>query len=186
MSYEVWGEPDDGPELPEGWLNEDDAQELRDRITELEAKLASTPAPVAMVEGSPAHAMRGLWKLHEYYVGGKPVSPEEYIAWQAAIIGSITKAKLPDAKYYGGSAEEGEQHEVKCAYVDGWNDCRGSILAAPLLQPAPVAISEEQIRTIEHAAAKLENIGHIFAGDKESRRLAGELKSLLASIGNLS
>jgi hypothetical protein len=27
MSYEAWGEPDDGPELPDGWLNEDDAAE---------------------------------------------------------------------------------------------------------------------------------------------------------------
>jgi hypothetical protein len=41
MSYEVWGEPDDGPELPEGWLNEEDAQELRDRIIALEAQLAA-------------------------------------------------------------------------------------------------------------------------------------------------
>jgi hypothetical protein len=41
MSYEVWGEPDDGPELPEGWLSEEDAQELRDRITALEAQLAA-------------------------------------------------------------------------------------------------------------------------------------------------
>jgi hypothetical protein len=44
MSYEVWGEPDDGPELPEGWLDEDAAQDLRDRIKELEALLAAQPA----------------------------------------------------------------------------------------------------------------------------------------------
>lgn len=37
MSYEVWGEPDDGPELPDGWLDEDGAQELRDEITRLNA-----------------------------------------------------------------------------------------------------------------------------------------------------
>jgi hypothetical protein len=44
VSYEAWGEPDDGPELPEGWLDEDAAQELRDRITELETQIASRPA----------------------------------------------------------------------------------------------------------------------------------------------
>jgi hypothetical protein len=44
MSYEVWDEPDDGPDLPEEWLDEDDAQELRDRITELEAQIAAQPA----------------------------------------------------------------------------------------------------------------------------------------------
>jgi len=27
MSYEAWGEPDDGPDLPEGWMDEDDASE---------------------------------------------------------------------------------------------------------------------------------------------------------------
>ncbi|CAE6839517.1 hypothetical protein [Paraburkholderia nemoris] len=37
MSYEVWGEPDDGPELPEGWLDEDGAQDLRDEIARLNA-----------------------------------------------------------------------------------------------------------------------------------------------------
>jgi hypothetical protein len=42
MRYEIWGEP--GLELPEGWLDEDDAQELRDRITELEAQIAAQPA----------------------------------------------------------------------------------------------------------------------------------------------
>ncbi|WP_227746775.1 hypothetical protein [Paraburkholderia franconis] len=68
----------------------------------------------------------------EYFIDGKPSTPDEYIAWQAGIIEAVTRAKLPDPKYYGGSAEEGDQHEVKCAYVDGWNNCRASILAAPV------------------------------------------------------
>jgi len=37
VSYEVWGEPDDGPELPDGWLDEDGAQDLRDEIARLNA-----------------------------------------------------------------------------------------------------------------------------------------------------
>ncbi|HDR8949597.1 TPA: hypothetical protein QDA71_006719, partial [Burkholderia vietnamiensis] len=87
------------------------------------------------IPNSPAYCLRGLYKpADEYFIDGKPCTPDEYIAWQAGIIEAVTKAKLPDPKYYGGSAEEGDQHDVKCAYVDGWNDCRASILAAP--QPA--------------------------------------------------
>lgn len=41
MSYEAWGEPDDGPELPDGWLNEDDAQELRDQVAQLTNALSA-------------------------------------------------------------------------------------------------------------------------------------------------
>ncbi|HIC7214866.1 hypothetical protein [Burkholderia stabilis] len=87
---------------------------------------------VAPVENSPAYALRGLYKpATEYFIDGKPCTPDEYISWQAGIIEAVTKAKLPDPKYYGGSAEDGDQHEVRCAYVDGWNDCRASILATP-------------------------------------------------------
>lgn len=35
MSYEVWGEPDDGPELPNGWLDEDEAYELQQNVANL-------------------------------------------------------------------------------------------------------------------------------------------------------
>jgi hypothetical protein len=99
---------------------------------------AAAPAPddPRPIPGSPAYALRGLYKPADYYVDGKPATPEEYIAWQAGIIESITKAKIPDPKYYGGSTEEGDQHEVRCAYVDGWNECRASILAAPTLPAA--------------------------------------------------
>jgi hypothetical protein len=96
-------------------------------------------APVA---GSPAYALRGLYKpAMEYFIDGKSCTPDEYIAWQAGIIRAVTKAKLPDPKYYGGSAEEGDQHEVKCAYVDGWNDCRASILTTP----PPAKLSTETV-----------------------------------------
>jgi hypothetical protein len=42
MSYEAWGDGDEfyGPELPEGWLDEDGAKELQDRIAELERERA--------------------------------------------------------------------------------------------------------------------------------------------------
>jgi hypothetical protein len=39
MSWEAWGDPPDGPELPEGWLDEDQAAELRDTLAELLAAL---------------------------------------------------------------------------------------------------------------------------------------------------
>lgn len=35
MSYEVWGEPEDGPELPEGWLDADQAAELQEKVDDL-------------------------------------------------------------------------------------------------------------------------------------------------------
>jgi hypothetical protein len=108
------------------------------RLTALESErdallaAAGKEAAGTPIEGSPAFALRGLYKLAlEYFIDGKPCTPDEYIAWQAGIIEAISKAKFPDPKYYGGSADEGDQHEVKCAYVDGWNDCRGAILAAP-------------------------------------------------------
>lgn len=49
---------------------------------------------------------------------------------------------------------------------------------------AASALTTEQQRTIEHASTKLENIGHIFAGDKESRRLAAELRAILNGAAN--
>lgn len=80
-------------------------------------------------ERSPAYALRGLYKLAmDYFIDGKPCTPDEYIQWQAGIIEALISTKIPEPKYYGGSAEEGDQHEVKCAYVDGWNDCRSSIM----------------------------------------------------------
>ena len=106
----------------------------------LERSFATAMAAEAVaIPNSPAYCLRDLYKpADEYFIDGKPCTSGEYIAWQAGIIEAVTKAKLPDPKYYGGSAEEGDQHDVKCAYVDGWNDCRASILAAP--QPAQAAM----------------------------------------------
>ncbi|KAA1012981.1 hypothetical protein FVF58_09305 [Paraburkholderia panacisoli] len=124
------------------------------------ALLPASPAAPAQsgeaVAGSPAYALRGLYKpAMEYFIDGKPVTPDEYITWQAGIIEAVTKAKLPDPKYYGGSAEEGDQHEVKCAYVDGWNECRASILAAP--QPSrPASAVQDDERAAFEAWARVE------------------------------
>lgn len=35
MSWEAWGEPDDGPELPEGWWDEDDVAGVQDAVKAL-------------------------------------------------------------------------------------------------------------------------------------------------------
>lgn len=35
MSWEVWGDPEDPPELPDGWLCEEDAEELQQNVNEL-------------------------------------------------------------------------------------------------------------------------------------------------------
>ncbi|WP_217589857.1 hypothetical protein [Burkholderia sp. GbtcB21] len=135
-------------------------------------------AEAVAIPNSPAYCLRGLYKpADEYFIDGKPCTPDEYIAWQAGIIEAVTKAKLPDPKYYGGSAEEGDQHDVKCAYVDGWNDCRASILAAP--QPpaqadARVGLTDEQRAALETA---LSLIG--LSGDPRVRKMHQVLRALL-------
>lgn len=170
--HELEMREDDGEEV-----SEDDLQHARETLSEYmgavrssiydfhrrtkqDSDEAACRSPAMAVEKLtnlpsylPSHALRGLYKpADEYFIDGKPCTPEEYISWQAGIIEAVTKAKLPDPKYYGGSAEEGDQHDVKCAYADGWNDCRASILAAP--QPAQadarVGLTGEQIA---HVAA---------------------------------
>lgn len=120
------------PSLPVGFARSSVTSTLDDAADLARALLAAQPSQAQAgeaVENSPAYCLRGLYKpAMEYFLEGKPCTQDEYIEWQAGIIAAVTKAKLPDPKYYGGSAEEGDQHEVKCAYVDGWNDCRASIL----------------------------------------------------------
>jgi hypothetical protein len=146
-----------------GWLavSKDEYERTKDkyehRIRYTAPPAASTEAAGEPIPGSPAFALRGLYKpAMEYFIDGKPCPPDEYIAWQAGIIEAVTKAKLPDPKYYGGSAEEGDQHEVKCAYVDGWNDCRSSILTAP---PPANRFTDVQIEAINQAIQLALNYG---------------------------
>lgn len=35
MSWEAWGDPPDGPELPEGWWDEDQVSAMRDAVMAL-------------------------------------------------------------------------------------------------------------------------------------------------------
>lgn len=78
MSYEAWGEPDDGPELPDGWLDEDDAQALRDENSVLRAALAELAA---------LKDMRGRLELltsREASDEGEEYERRKPLAWQAA------------------------------------------------------------------------------------------------------
>lgn len=53
MSWEVWGDPEDPPELPEGWLCEEDAEELQKNVREL-AMLVSKLV-LALRKAAPDH-----------------------------------------------------------------------------------------------------------------------------------
>ena len=35
MSWEAWGDPEDPPELPDGWLDEEEAEDLRRNVGDL-------------------------------------------------------------------------------------------------------------------------------------------------------
>ncbi|WP_176016625.1 hypothetical protein [Burkholderia sp. BCC0398] len=163
----------DNPEEGEGHegFTSDYARDTAD------AQHEAAPAGEMPAAYSPLYVLRGIYKpAIEYFIDGEPCTPDEYIAWQAGIIEAVTKAKLPDPKYYGGYTEDGDQHDVKCAYVDGWNDCRNSILTS---HPAPSAPLEGTGNgAFERAAYAYPTIDHWLteiAGDREVGHIVSEM-----------
>ena len=87
---------------------------------ETQARAVLATAPTKPSDGQ-VHAITD-WP--GYWIDGQKVSPQDYIAWLLKNLEMTEAARLPEPKYYGTQEEDGEQHDVKCAYVDGWNDCR--------------------------------------------------------------
>jgi hypothetical protein len=60
MSWEAWGDPEDPPELPDGWLCEEEAEDLQRNVVDLAmlvAKLARALRKAAPEHDLPARAM---------------------------------------------------------------------------------------------------------------------------------
>lgn len=139
------------------------------------------------IPGSPAFALRGLYKVEtEYFIDGNAATPDEYIAWQREIIEALASAKIPDPKYYGTQDADGDQHDVKCAYVDGWNECRANILAiTPTPSSRTEGLTEEPPRlwgqvlsVLRQAGIEWDNAGWVFPNDDALHNFA---RTLLAA-----
>ncbi|MGN6590958.1 MAG: hypothetical protein ACTHKE_11770 [Sphingomicrobium sp.] len=77
-------------------------------------------APTKPTEGQ----VRAITDWPGYWIDGQKVSPQDYIVWLLRQLEATEAVRLPEQKYYGTQDGDGDQHEVKCAYVDGWNACR--------------------------------------------------------------
>ena len=105
------------------------------------ARAAVANAPAKPSEGQ-VHAITD-WP--GYWIDGQKVSPQDYIAWLLKQLEATEAARLPEPKYYGTQEGEGAQHEVKCAYVDGWNDCRKAMpTTAPAMSEGALTIYDQR------------------------------------------
>lgn len=94
-------------------------------------------ASAAPAEGREASLARAITDWPGYWIGGQKVTPEDYIGWLLKRLAATEAARLPEQKYYGSQEVDGDQHAVKCAYVDGWNECRAAMPAtAPTMSEA--------------------------------------------------
>lgn len=94
-------------------------------------------ASAAPAEGRDASLVRAITDWPGYWIDGQKVTAEDYVAWLLKRLNATEAARLPEPKYYGSQEADGDQHEVKCAYVDGWNACRTAMPAtAPTMNEA--------------------------------------------------
>jgi hypothetical protein len=77
MSYEVWGEPDDWPELPDGWLCKEDAEDLQRNVADLSMLVAQLVR--ALRKAAPAHdlSVRAMDYLQREGLCGSPLREDQ-------------------------------------------------------------------------------------------------------------
>lgn len=112
MSYEAWGEPEEGPQLPEGWWDEDQVQEAQERIESLVQLIGQFDAAIRRV----ATALTG--KACGGVDTGDNINPETgepyghggHTGWQLESEAKRMRGLLLWALYYhqGGSSEVGQ------------------------------------------------------------------------------
>ena len=120
-------------------------------IRTLRALLASA----APAEGRQTSLVRAITDWPGYWINGQKVTAEDYIAWLLKRMDATEAARLPEPKYYGSQEGDGDQHEVKCAYVDGWNACRAAMPAtAPTMSEAYRRVVDAALRVIGGGVAK--------------------------------
>ena len=79
MSYEAWGEPDDSPDLPEGCLDPDEAERLRDLF-----RYVSIPDPQP---GDVSTAALIMIDHLLHHVETYPPKPEEpHVTWARVLL----------------------------------------------------------------------------------------------------
>lgn len=73
MSWEAWGDPEDQPELPDGWLCEEEAEELQRNVGDLAMLVAQLVR--ALRKAAPEHELpaRALDYLQREGLCGSPL-----------------------------------------------------------------------------------------------------------------
>ncbi len=73
MSWEAWGDPEDPPELPDGWLCEEDAEDLQRNVGDLAMLVAQLVR--ALRKAAPEHDLpaRALDYLQREGLCGSPL-----------------------------------------------------------------------------------------------------------------
>ena len=73
MSWEAWGDPEDPPELPDGWLCEEEAEDLRRNVGDLAMLVARLARCLNKPNGNTLLARQALDYLQREGLCGLPL-----------------------------------------------------------------------------------------------------------------